>query len=356
MKITRDQIISIQKATQSDKVNFKNLGLTERIVAEKAMAAFRTNAEKPEEFSTLLTIDVNKLIAKIDGTKQPSAISRFFKLFFKIFGGKSSTDLSSIALSDFFKETREAIKNHPDYQKNLAELEKNEKLALKSDYQGFMGLASTYEELGQEEIAKKYGLKGIAHLENLALENPRPTPYQAGWSNTKKTLERVKALLILKNMSLDEGYKKIVDNAKHKDNDKVAFSIVDALAKKENDPDALLILATFYWDGTGVESNQSEALKLFKTAADAGHPEACFALSNKYLKNILGHDAEGINYLKKAADAGHLEACFELGKIYRRGGDYGIEKNEAQGLLYIKKAASGGFERAQEMLKEINQQ
>lgn len=61
---------------------------------------------------------------------------------------------------------------------------------------------------------------------------------------------------------------------------------------------------------TGVKENKTEAIKLFRLAAEQGNPDAQAALGNCYLfgLGIKKNEEEGIKWLRKAAIQGQIDA------------------------------------------------
>ena len=89
-------------------------------------------------------------------------------------------------------------------------------------------------------------------------------------------------------------------------------------------------------------------------SADRDDPVVQFYLGVCY-DNGYGVDKdsrEAVRWYRKAADNGSLSAQFNLGVMYSRGD--GIEKDEAESEKWYRKAADGGYEKAKEMVENID--
>lgn len=119
-------------------------------------------------------------------------------------------------------------------------------------------------------------------------------------------------------------------------------------AAENGDSSALLSLGKHYQYGELVGTNYEKARLLFLRAAQMGHAEAQFHLSNLFLYGWCGcpqDDDQYIEWLSRAADAEHPEALFKKGTRLRAGGA------EAEGLCLIRRSADLGFWVAQEYLE-----
>jgi TPR repeat protein len=129
---------------------------------------------------------------------------------------------------------------------------------------------------------------------------------------------------------------------------------------KSGDTEAQFNLGVMYYKGQGVRQNYTEAMKLFRKAADHGNTEA---------QNYLGGHAEAQNYLgvmyyegqgvsenypeaiqwfRKAAYKRHAEAQFNLGIMYDNG--EGVPLNVVKAYIWYSLASGNGYEQAKENL------
>lgn len=91
----------------------------------------------------------------------------------------------------------------------------------------------------------------------------------------------------------------------------------------------------------------TEAIRLFRLAADQGHAGALVELSEMYEEGcgVLKDDVEAARLLRLAADAGHAYAQFSLGMAYSRGWHFPVDNTEAARWLH--RSADQGFGEAQ---------
>jgi hypothetical protein len=99
-------------------------------------------------------------------------------------------------------------------------------------------------------------------------------------------------------------------------------------------------LAICYHKGEGVSQNQREAIKLYKAAVNANHPEAIFNLAICYEngEGVEKNQIEAIRLYKLGKRMDHPNSIFNLGVCYEKG--EGVEKNyqEAANLYSIASA------------------
>ncbi|KAF0426246.1 kinase-like protein [Gigaspora margarita] len=114
-----------------------------------------------------------------------------------------------------------------------------------------------------------------------------------------------------------------------------------------------------YWqgyyllNGTGVKKDHTEALRLFKEAADAGVPDAQLRYAFALLENKINLDVpEILKYMTMAADSENSTALFNLGDIYWNG-KLGVEIDKAKAESYIKLAALKNQPKAIPFLEKI---
>ncbi|OHE70901.1 MAG: hypothetical protein A2007_04280 [Verrucomicrobia bacterium GWC2_42_7] len=106
--------------------------------------------------------------------------------------------------------------------------------------------------------------------------------------------------------------------------------------------ESLNSLGLCYINGWGVMQDSAEGIRLFKLAAEQGHPKA---IAN--LGTILSNEhkyAEAIPYLKRGAELGDSEAQFGLGLCYING--WGVIQDSVEGIRLFELAARQGNPRA----------
>jgi TPR repeat protein len=143
---------------------------------------------------------------------------------------------------------------------------------------------------------------------------------------------------------------------------------------------AQLRAGTMLYYGQGVPRNQTEAVKLLQTAADAGETDAQFLLGLIHFqggiagvskktddimtgkKELTGEDIQKIGQLSqtdesykksfewfaKAAQKGSATAQYNIAMMYAEG--KGVEKSNVQALIWMTKAAGIGSAKAMETL------
>lgn len=113
----------------------------------------------------------------------------------------------------------------------------------------------------------------------------------------------------------------------------MAHSMYHAIANDEDSPKcahALLNLGktnyqlsisdfsgNFYWLGQGVQTDISEAIKLYQKSADRGLPDAQHRLGEiyKFGKSVPKDLDLAIFYFRQAADQGYKDSHFKLGML-----------------------------------------
>ncbi|MEI8121786.1 MAG: hypothetical protein WCI20_07020 [bacterium] len=101
--------------------------------------------------------------------------------------------------------------------------------------------------------------------------------------------------------------------------------------------------------------------------AEGGNVEALFLMGSSYSDNAQDEEKYpkdmrpqamnvAVDMLKKAADHGHTPSQYRLANIYLlRPFDWGIPYDKAEGVKWLQKAGAQGSERAQQELREIEQ-
>lgn len=126
-------------------------------------------------------------------------------------------------------------------------------------------------------------------------------------------------------------------------------------AAKNGSSDALVRLAWFYFDGTGVLRDRAHASDLFRCAADQGDFRAQLQLARMY-KNGVGIEqnlqiARELN--RKVEDSADTDRLCELASMYSRGS--GVEMSEQKAAKLYRKAAELGDRFAQYLLGSLYQ-
>ncbi len=85
------------------------------------------------------------------------------------------------------------------------------------------------------------------------------------------------------------------------------------------EPAALNALAYMYRMGKGVDMDEGKAQELYKTAAEAGQPEALFAWAELCL--AAGEYEDALTALHQGEEAGNVYASFRLAQLYQEGLD-----------------------------------
>lgn len=123
------------------------------------------------------------------------------------------------------------------------------------------------------------------------------------------------------------------------DYEKAVFWLKKAAAG--DDGFALYYLAQCYENGTGVEQNYGEAVRLYRIAAEREYPqaEAFYELAHCY---ELGHGvpkdlAKAVELYIKADEEGDVRAALKLGECYEKG--IGVEKNRSRAIEWYNVAA-----------------
>ncbi len=100
------------------------------------------------------------------------------------------------------------------------------------------------------------------------------------------------------------------------------------------------------------EGRESEAARLFRTAAERGHPGAAYELGIAYTKGRgVESDLEvGASWVNRAAEAGEPRAQYLVGATYFAG--TGVEQDYQRAIPFLRAAALQGHPRAQFLMGE----
>ena len=105
---------------------------------------------------------------------------------------------------------------------------------------------------------------------------------------------------------------------------------------------AMYLLGRFLEQGRGVQRDPERAAKLFKRAAERGHPEAQFHWALRLMSDEIDqhNQAEAETWLRRAANSGHTEAAIRLAELYLRGS--GAPPNYSEAAHWYRVAAEKG--------------
>lgn len=100
--------------------------------------------------------------------------------------------------------------------------------------------------------------------------------------------------------------------------------------------------ANRYWNGTGVEKNEAEAVRLYRQAADRGHAPSQASLGLAYdLGRGIGQSyAEALKWYRRATDQGNARGQYLLGTLYENA--QGVPKDLAAAARWYRLSADQG--------------
>lgn len=125
------------------------------------------------------------------------------------------------------------------------------------------------------------------------------------------------------------------------------------LAAEKGDPGAQDSLGLCLLRGLGCPPNPEEAVYWFREAAEREHPSAMNNLAFCYMngKGIAQDAHKGFIWAKMAAEKGHAPSQTMVGECYRDG--LGVEQDLDQAVIWWKLAARKGNKRAQLLLEGL---
>jgi WD40 repeat protein len=124
-------------------------------------------------------------------------------------------------------------------------------------------------------------------------------------------------------------------------------------AAEKGDPNAQMMVGTFYANGKVIPQDMQEAAAWYRKAADAGNAAAqvllgtCYAYGNGVRKNVF----KAAEYFRRAALAGNRMGQYQLGECYAKG--TGVPLDEGKAILWYRRAADQGFDLAKAKLKAL---
>lgn len=116
------------------------------------------------------------------------------------------------------------------------------------------------------------------------------------------------------------------------------------------DPVEVFDTAWALWNGQDEERNASEALRLFREAAERGHVQAQYNLGVLYAtgSEIAPDQFEAVRWYRIAAERGHGDAQNNLGLMYDNGS--GVEQDATEAVRWYRASAEQGNANAQSNL------
>ncbi len=181
--------------------------------------------------------------------------------------------------------------------------------------------------------------------------------------------------------AIDELNKGGSDASDSLEGKKLKFKLTK-LRSELGDPSDYLKLAKLYENGTGVSTNEDEAVKWYTKAAENGNAEAQIELGKRYFegRGVSTNEDEAVKWYTKAAENGNTDAQLALGdryfveqkysaaaKWYRKAAEQrisnaqyklglmysqgqGVERNYVEAAEWYRKAADQGLPEAQRRL------
>jgi hypothetical protein len=111
--------------------------------------------------------------------------------------------------------------------------------------------------------------------------------------------------------------------------------------------------ALCYVNGTGVDQDHAEAVRLYRLSADQGHAIAQFSLGVCYIRGtgVDQDPAEAVRLFRLAADQGSANGQHCLGVCYEHG--TGVDQDHAEAVRLLRLAANQGLATAQQILSRL---
>ncbi|MBO4802592.1 MAG: toll/interleukin-1 receptor domain-containing protein [Bacteroidaceae bacterium] len=103
----------------------------------------------------------------------------------------------------------------------------------------------------------------------------------------------------------------------------------------------------YYYGINGKPKDYSEAVFLYRLAANEGHREAMFCLGNcyKYGRGVPQDYSKAKDWYENAAQLGHAEAQYNLGRCFKK--ELGTKKNYSEAFKWFLRSAEQGYVLAQ---------
>ena len=112
--------------------------------------------------------------------------------------------------------------------------------------------------------------------------------------------------------------------------------------------------ANRYWNGTGVEKNEVEAVRLYRQAADQGHAASQSMVGFAYdlgRGGIAKNDAEALRWYRLSANQGYAHGQYLLGTMYQNG--QAVTKDLAEARRWFQLSANQGNDNGKKALERL---
>jgi uncharacterized caspase-like protein len=112
--------------------------------------------------------------------------------------------------------------------------------------------------------------------------------------------------------------------------------------------------ANKYWNGTGVEKNEVEAVRLYRQAADLGHAASQSMVGFAYdlgRGGIAKNDPEALRWYRLSANQGYAHGQYLLGTMYQNG--QAVTKDLAEARRWFQLSANQGNENGKKALERL---
>ena len=126
-------------------------------------------------------------------------------------------------------------------------------------------------------------------------------------------------------------------------------------AANKDDPEAQMVVATYYENGKGgLKRNPTMVVEWQTKAADLNYPPAQVTLARRYITgSSVSRDYEkAMNLLKSAIEEKYADAYYYLAEMYERG--RGTNKDKATALKYYRQAKQLGMEAATAKIQRLD--
>jgi len=109
------------------------------------------------------------------------------------------------------------------------------------------------------------------------------------------------------------------------------------------DPKAQVDLGIAYASGNGIPTDEVEAVKWFRKAAEQEYPPGEYALGEMYLtgRGVPVDMAQAVKWIRLSAGHDHPQGQFNLAAMYIEG--MGVAKDDVKAAEWLRKAAQQGF-------------
>ena len=138
-----------------------------------------------------------------------------------------------------------------------------------------------------------------------------------------------------------------------------AIQMLETLSNQGN-ARAKSLLGVIYYNGSGVEPDDTLAYTFFREAAELGDADAQFNLADMYMYvdelpvEFEDRYEEAARWYFSAANNGHSEAQYTLGLLLLAG--TGVIQDPDQAIIWIRRAADAGLVEAQQYVSDYDNQ